>query len=216
MRDKRARWNDRYAGRELVWSAGPNTLLAEELESMAPGRALDAACGEGRNGLWLAEQGWQVTAVDFSDIAISKGRQIAERRGLHLHWRVADVSSDPIPESSYDLVVVLYLHTDPIERGRWLPSLVRAVAPGGTFFYLGHDPENITHGLGGPQDPDLLPSAEEIAQALPGFRIERSEVHERSVAADPGHAREHTGGEQSDREIAGRALDAFVRAIAPD
>lgn len=205
MKNKQARWNERYAAKELVWSAGPNELLASECAGLPPGRALDVACGEGRNGLWLAERGWDVTAVDFSEVAIDKGRQIAERRGLTLDWRIADVSSDPLPEHAYDLVAILYLHTDPLERARWLRRLVCAVAPGGTFFYLGHDPENIKHGLGGPQNPDLLPSVDEICEALSGFRIERAEVYHRAVAADPGHG----------RETSGTALDTFVRATAP-
>jgi SAM-dependent methyltransferase len=203
--DKKARWNQRYAAKELVWSAGPNALLEAELKDLPAGRALDVACGEGRNGLWLAEQGWQVTAVDFSEVAISKGRQIAARRGLNLDWRVADVASDPLPQAAYDLVVVLFLHTDRLERRRWLPRLVGSVAPGGTFFYLGHDPANIEHGLGGPQNPELLPSIQEITEALEGFKLQRAEVCERSVAADPGH-----GGDTS-----GTALDTFVRAVAP-
>jgi len=215
--DKSARWNERYAAKELVWSAGPNELLARELQGLAPGpgggRALDAACGEGRNGLWLAEQGWQVTAMDFSSVAIEKGQQIAERRGLILDWQVADVTRDPLPEHHFDLVVVLFLHTDPAERSRWLPRLIRTVAPGGTFFYLGHDPENIEHGVGGPQDPDLLPAVDEIAQALPGFELLRAEIVERPVAADPGHRRERD--RERDREDSGTALDTFVRAVAP-
>ncbi len=202
---KQARWNERYAAKELVWSAGPNALVAAELADLPPGRALDAACGEGRNGLWLAELGWQVTAVDFSEVAIDKARQIAERRGLVVDWRVADLSAEPLPEGAFDLVVVLYLHTDPAERSRWLPRLVRSVAPGGTFFYAGHDPANIEHGFGGPQDPDLLPSAAEICRALPDFEIIRADVVERAVTADPGHG----------RETDGTALDTCVRAVAP-
>jgi SAM-dependent methyltransferase len=209
MDEKRARWNKRYAAKELIWSAGPNALLASELEGMTPGTALDAACGEGRNGLWLAEQGWQVTAVDFSEVAIGKGRQIAERRGLSLNWRVADVAQDPFPDGQYDLVVVLFLHTDPEERARWLPRLVRAVAPGGTFFYLGHDPANIEQGVGGPHDAELLPSVEEVSEALGGFELLRAEIFERSVAADPGHRR------QLSADTDGTALDTFVRAVAP-
>ena len=209
MDEKRTRWNKRYVAKELIWSAGPNALLASELEGMAPGSALDAACGEGRNGLWLAEQGWQVTAVDFSEVAIGKGRQIAERRGLSLNWQVADVAQDPLPGGRYDLVVVLYLHTDPEERSRWLPRLVRAVAPGGTFFYLGHDPANIEHGIGGPQHPELLPSVEEVSEALRGFELLRAEIFERAVAADPGHRRQPAG------DADGTALDTFVRAVAP-
>ena len=204
LNSKRERWNKRYAARELIWSAGPNALLAEEFSNLAVGRALDAACGEGRNALWLAEQGWQVTAMDFSDVAISKGQQIAERRGLHLNWQVADLTVDPIPAGAFDLVTVIYLHTDPATRAQWLPRLVNAVAPGGTFFYLGHAMENIGQGRGGPQDPELLPSAEEIASALPGFELQRAELYERTVDADPGH------GPASGADI---AIDSVVRAV---
>ena len=204
MNSKRERWNARYAARELIWSAGPNALLAEEISNLPVGRALDAACGEGRNGLWLAEQGWQVTAVDFSDVAITKGRQIAKRRGLALNWLVADLAREPLPEGAFDLVTVIYLHTDPATRALWLPRLVNAVAPGGTFFYLGHAPENIGQGRGGPQDPELLPSAEEIADALPGFELRRADLYERTVESDPGH------GPAEGAEI---ALDTVVRAV---
>lgn len=207
---KRDRWDERYAARELVWSAGPNALLARELIGLSPGGALDAGCGEGRNGLWLAEQGWQVTAVDFSAVGIDKGRQIAERRGLTLNWLVADVARDPLPDANYDLVIVLYLHTDPEERVLWLPRLINAVAPGGTFFYLGHDPSNITHGTGGPQDPDLLPSAEELSGYLAGFEIPTQAIQQRPVAEDPGHRSTADGA-----TTATAALDTYVRAVRP-
>ena len=147
----------------------------------------------------------QLWCSPFSEVAIGKGMQIAKRRGLNLDWRVADVAREALPEAAYDLVVVCFLHTEPAERNCWLPRTVRCVAPGGTFFYLGHDPANIEHGLGGPQDPDLLPSVAEITAALPGFELQRAEVYQRAVAADPGHGREE----------AGTALDTFVRAVAP-
>jgi 2-polyprenyl-3-methyl-5-hydroxy-6-metoxy-1,4-benzoquinol methylase len=63
-------WNARYAASELLWTAEPNRLFAAEIAGLEPGRALDLACGEGRNAVWLAEQGWRVTAVDFSDVAL--------------------------------------------------------------------------------------------------------------------------------------------------
>ncbi|HEY5646701.1 MAG TPA: class I SAM-dependent methyltransferase [Pseudomonadales bacterium] len=200
---KQARWNERYATRELVWSAGPNALLEQEVTGMPSGTALDAACGEGRNALWLAEQGWSVTAVDFSQVAIDKAMRIAERRGVQVDWRVLDLAREPLPKRSWDLVCVLYLHTDPEERALWLPKLARAVAPGGTFVYVGHDPSNIEHGVGGPQNPALLPDADSIASTLRGFRIDAARVVERPVDADPGHG----------RDLAGIALDTFVRAF---
>jgi SAM-dependent methyltransferase len=199
---KREKWNERYAARELVWSAGPNARFAEEVGNLPPGTALDVACGEGRNALWLAEQGWAVTAVDFSDVAIGKARQIAAKRGLNVHWQVLDVAREPLPDTGFDLVAVLYLHTEAAERSRWLPKVIAATRPGGTFIYIGHDPTNIEHGVGGPQDPTLLPDADELTRLLADFEVLEARVVERPVTHDPGH-----GGTD------GTALDTVVRAV---
>ena len=95
--DARA-WDERYAATELVWSAGPNQFVESELKDLRPGRALDLAAGEGRNAIWLAEQGWEVTAVDFSLVGLDKGRAaLAQRPGgrdLHVEWVHADVLDD--------------------------------------------------------------------------------------------------------------------------
>src|SRR3954466_2691242 len=98
-------WNRRYAGSELIWSAAPNRLFAAEAVGLPPGRALDLACGEGRNAIWLAERGWTVTAVDFSDVAVEKGRS----RNADIDFRVADVLELEPDEQTYDLVIVFYL-----------------------------------------------------------------------------------------------------------
>jgi SAM-dependent methyltransferase len=200
---RRDAWNERYAARELIWSAEPNHLFAEQVQDLVPGTALDVACGEGRNALWLAEQGWQVTAIDFSDVAIDKARRIAAERGVTVKWIADDVSECPLPERAFDLVCILYLHTDPAERALWLPRVIDAVSPGGTFLYIGHDPSNIEHGVGGPQKPELLPSTDELSKCLRGFEIVVAEVVERPVDADPGHG----------RDLSGVALDALVRAV---
>ena len=124
---KQQLWNDRYAGRELIWSAGPNELFASEVGSLQPGRALDVACGEGRNAIWLAEEGWDVTAIDFSDVGVNKGNQIAEKRGVSLTWITEDVSTWNLPQEEYDLVAVLYLHTGEVERKLWLQQSRRYI-----------------------------------------------------------------------------------------
>ncbi|MBD3645927.1 MAG: methyltransferase domain-containing protein, partial [Pseudomonadales bacterium] len=89
----RDRWNERYASRDLVWSSGPNETISREASDLPPGSALDLGCGEGRNAIWLAEQGWSATAIDFADEAIKKGRQIAEARNLSIDWIVDDVTT---------------------------------------------------------------------------------------------------------------------------
>ena len=102
-------WNARYAQKELVWSAEPNRLFAAEVAALSPGRALDLACGEGRNAVWLAEQGWRVTGVDFSDVALAKAAELAASRGVEAEWVVADVLDYEPERHGSDLVALLYL-----------------------------------------------------------------------------------------------------------
>jgi SAM-dependent methyltransferase len=98
-------WDRRYADTELVWSATPNQFVAEELADLAPGRALDLAAGEGRNAIWLARRGWSVTALDFSRVALDKGRQLAG--DTPVDWQLADATTWRDP-AAYDLAVVAY------------------------------------------------------------------------------------------------------------
>ena len=84
-------WDRRYAGAELVWTAEPNRFVVDELADLPPGRALDLGAGEGRNSVWLAARGWQVTAVDFSAVGLDKGRRLAGARGVAVDWVCADV-----------------------------------------------------------------------------------------------------------------------------
>src|SRR6476646_1454842 len=106
----RRMWDARYAATESLWTFEPNRFLVRETEGLAPGRALDLACGEGRNALWLAARGWQVTAVDFSAVALDRGRERADRDGLTVDWVEGDVLEWVPPERGFDLVAILYLH----------------------------------------------------------------------------------------------------------
>src|SRR5574337_1309843 len=103
-------WDERYAAHELVWSAEPNVFVAEVTGGLAPGRALDLACGEGRNAIWLAGLGWRVTGADFSDVALGKAAELAASRGVEVDWVVADVLEYEPQRRAYDLVAMLYLH----------------------------------------------------------------------------------------------------------
>ncbi len=182
-------WNARYAKKELVWSSTPNRTLESELADLPPGEALDLAAGEGRNGIWLAERGWRVTAVDFADQGLAKARKIAEARGVtgRMTFEVADLL-DYIPTPGrYDLVAMMYFQ---IPRANLPPVLRRAaeaVAPGGTFFLVAHDSENLEHGVGGPKDPDVLYTADFVTDALGGMlHIETAARIERQVQGEDG------------------------------
>ncbi|MDZ7684965.1 MAG: class I SAM-dependent methyltransferase [Gammaproteobacteria bacterium] len=197
----RETWNERYANKDMVWSTEPNRLFAELVADLAPGRALDLGCGEPQC-LDLAERGWDVTAVDYSDAGIEKARKLAEHRGVTVDFRVEDVASIELDARQFDLVAVVFLHTGAAERDHWLPQAIDAVADDGTFLYIGHDPSNIESGVGGPRDPAVLPGADAISAALAGFTIERADIYRRPVGEDPGHGA--TGG--------GVALDTVVMA----
>jgi SAM-dependent methyltransferase len=194
----RHQWDERYRTDELIWSAKPNLFLVEEVAGMRPGRALDLACGEGRNAVWLAEQGWQVTAVDFSVVGLKKAERLATQRAVELSLVEADVAEWEVPAVSFDLVAVLYLHLPAGTRRRVLQRAASGLAPGGTLLVVGHDSTNLREGFGGPQDLTVLYSPEDVAGDLDGLEIERAERVRRPVTTD--------GGEVD-------AIDAIVRAV---
>lgn len=176
-----AAWDERYRTAEFIWSLAPNRFVAEQLAGLAPGRALDLACGEGRNALWLASRGWQVTAVDFSDVALDKGRERAAKSGLELDWVAADLTAYVPEAGAFDLVVIAYLHLFQHDLDTVLRRAAGALAPGGMLFIVGHDATNPAEGVGGPQDLRVLYTPEAVTAPLAALRIERAERVARHV-----------------------------------
>jgi len=174
-------WDKRYRQTERVWGSAPNRFVAEELAERAPGQALDLACGEGRNALWLAERGWRVTAVDFSPAALAKGRAAAEAAGLELTWTAADLTGYVPEPDAYDLVLVAYLHLPEPALRTVLGRAAAALAPGGTLLVVGHDATNPAQGAGGPQNPAILYTPETVTAALGPLRVDRAERVRRPV-----------------------------------
>jgi SAM-dependent methyltransferase len=172
---KREDWNERYAGAESLWSRKPNRFLVAEVEGLEPGRALDLACGEGQNAVWLASLGWEVTAVDYADVAVGKGIERAARDGVAVDFRTEDLLDYRPAARAFDLVLILYLHMPPAGRRIVLERARDAVAPGGTLVLVGHDLLNLTEGVGGPSDADLLFTPDDIAADLRGLEIEKAE-----------------------------------------
>ena len=156
-------WDERYAAAELVWSVEPNLFVARECAGLPPGRALDLAAGEGRNAIWLARRGWSVTAVDFSGVAIDKGRRLAG--DAEIDWVVADATTWR-PAASYDLAVIAYLQLEAAGRRAAVRTAYDALAPGGTFLLVAHDTANLAEGTGGPQDASVLMTADDVLADL--------------------------------------------------
>jgi SAM-dependent methyltransferase len=202
-----AEWDERYAAADLVWSAGPNVWVETMTSDLPPGRALDLAAGECRNALWLAERGWTVTAVDFSAVALDRGRRLATERLGDRADALTTVHADVVtwrPEPrGFDLVLVVYLHLPPEERVAVLESAARAVAPGGTLLVIGHDLANLSGGVGGPQDPTVLcRPADVVADVEPaGLQVQRADTVRRPVVQEDGSTRD--------------ALDLLVLATRP-
>ena len=172
-------WDQRYASTDRVWSATPNAEVERIVGSWPPGVALDLGAGEGRHAVWLASKRWRVTAVDFSAVGLAKGEREAAARGLKVDWVVADARSwHPPSHTAHDLVLVAYLHlpADVVSRATsWL-------APGGALVVVGHALRNLTDGVGGPSDPALLHTPEQLRAAAAGLEVERCEEMVRPTA----------------------------------
>jgi SAM-dependent methyltransferase len=173
-------WDERYAERQQ-WSAEPNVLIAELLGGLPPGDAVDLAAGEGRHAVWLAGLGWRVTAVDFSDVGLGRGR--GQSGADRVTWVTADVTTWSTTPESLDLVLVAYLHLAEAETTALLTRAVGWLRPGGRLLVLGHDVENVTAGVGGPQEPAILHSVDRLAPVAELLDVDRLEQVRRPTPA---------------------------------
>lgn len=134
-------WERRYAERPQIWSGRANHMLVDLAADLAPGRALDVGCGEGGDALWLAERGWQVTAVDIATTALARGRAAAAAAGIpedRIDWRATDLAAWR-PTDSYDLVCAFFLQSPvALDRAAILRTAATAVAPGGLLLLVSH------------------------------------------------------------------------------
>jgi SAM-dependent methyltransferase len=171
-------------------------FVADRLASATPGRGLDLAAGEGRNAVWLAEQGWKMTAVDFSAVAIERGRA----RSDVVDFTLADVTTWE-PDGTFDLVLMAYIHLEMPELADLVNRAKGWLEPGGELFMIGHDRSNPEHGHGGPDKPEILWDLGAVRLLLDGLNIVEAQVVRRPVTIDGG-----------DDAI---ALDTLVRGRRP-
>jgi SAM-dependent methyltransferase len=179
----RDQWNRRYAESEHLWIHDPDPSLVELTKDLKPGRALDLGCGEGRNSVFLAEKGWSVTAVDISDVALSRLSNAAKDRGLDITVVCTDLNLFLGESGEFDLVVLANIHPSSNERYQLYKSLKKAVSQGGYIFIIGHHIDSLGHV--GPPDPDRLLTESEIEQSFSEFEI--LELKKVSDVADHGH-----------------------------
>jgi SAM-dependent methyltransferase len=173
-------WDERYAEKQQ-WTSEPNALIAELLGPLPPGSAVDLAAGEGRHALWLAGRGWQVTAVDFSALGLDRGR--SQPGAERVTWVTADVVEWQAPPASQDLVLLAYLHLPVAELVAVMLRAVGWLRPGGRLLSLGHDVDNLTRGVGGPQEPGILHTVDRLAPVAALLDVDRFEQVLRTTPA---------------------------------
>ncbi len=163
-------WDDRYRSTPAVWSGEPNPHLVEQAVDLEPGDALDVGSGEGADAIWLAGQGWHVTGIDVSPVALQRAAERAASRGpevaQRISWRQADVLSWEPGVDQFDLVSAQFMHVPGPARESLHRRLAGAVRPGGTLLVVGHHPSDLDTTMRRPNLPDLLFTAEQVATTL--------------------------------------------------
>ena len=182
-------WNRRFAGDAFLFGDRPNAFLARQKPLLPPGgAALALADGEGRNGVWLAEQGLQVTAVDGSSVALAKAAGLARARGVALTFVEADLDTWKVPENAYDVVVGIFFQFAPPDlRSRLFAAMETALKPGGLLLIEGYGVGQLEYGTGGPRNRDHLYTEAMLREAFAGLRIETLEAYDAEVDEGTGH-----------------------------
>jgi SAM-dependent methyltransferase len=185
-------WDQRYAGADRVWSGAPNGALVAEVAGLDPGRALDVGCGEGADALWLTAQGWEVTALDVSQVALDRAAAAAHAAGAQVNWLLSGLVGAPLPPGGFDLVSAQYpalLRTPGRDAER---ALLAAVAPGGTLLVVHHADIDVElareHGF----DPaDFVAPADVAALLDDGWEVAVDERRPRSITGGAGAHHTH-------------------------
>lgn len=183
-------WDARYAGEDYLFGTEPNQFLAScgDLIGNA-GRVLCVADGEGRNSVWLAQQGLDVEAFDASPVAVAKAQRLAAERGVAVRFHVADVDGWDWPEQAYDAVVAIYVQfSPPAQRRRVFERIARALRPGGLFLLEGYRLEQLAYGTGGPRIPDQLYTEPQLREELAAFALEEVRSYDAAIDEGPAHS----------------------------
>lgn len=174
-------WDEKYRAADRLWSDDPNMFVVDRLGDLPPGVGLDLASGEGRNAIWLAGRDWEMTAVDFSEVAVERGRAVSDT----VHWVVADVREWQ-PDRVFDLIVIAYLHLVEADMERVVTRAAGWLGAGGELFMIGHDHSNLEQGHGGPQVPEVLWDRDLLRSWVEGMTIVENQVVRRPVETAEG------------------------------
>lgn len=184
------RWNARYAGEGLLFGEEANAFLERQTELLRPGmRALAVADGEGRNGVWLAQQGLEVVSTDISEVAQVKAARLAQSRGVHLDLRLADAADWEWPPEAFDIVAAIFIQfADPAQRARIFAGIRRTLKRGGLLLLEGYRPEQLAFGTGGPPHLENFYTAPMLRDAFESFEIIKLSEYDAVVEESLAHS----------------------------
>ncbi len=166
-------WDERFSGDEYIYGTEPNEFFKTEIDKLEPGRALFLGEGEGRNSVYAATLGWKVDAVDFSRAGKHKALALAKRKNAEINYTVADLKDFTPPESSYDLVVIIFLHLHEELRKEVHAKAIAALKPGGRIILEVFDKDQLKYRSGGPPNIELLYSLEDVYTDFQDLEIEK-------------------------------------------
>ena len=177
-------WNDRYNNDAYVFGTEPNDFLRDHVQAIPDGPVLCIGDGEGRNGVFLAQQGHRVVSVDASPVGLAKAQRLAEERGVTIETIAADLAAfitTPEANGPWAAVVSIFCHLPRALRASLYPALAERIQPGGVFFLESYTPSQIGRGTGGPQDPNMTQTAADLKHDLTSLAIEHFAELDRPV-----------------------------------
>ena len=186
---KPSMWDQRYGIDDYLFGTEASQFLTKHTARLTSGaNALAVADGEGRNSVYLAEQGLDVTAMDISEVGAAKARRLATQRGVVVDVQVADILEwDWVPDS-YDFVVAVFIQfLDPTQRSTVFNGMQRTLRPGGHLLLHGYRPEQIAYGTGGPKDAANMYTEADLSAAFGEMQIDVLESYDISISEGSGH-----------------------------
>ena len=174
-------WDERFSEPGYAYGTEPNGFLASVTNHIPQGKVLCLAEGEGRNAVFLASLGYEVTAVDTSTVGLAKAESLANERGVSIETVNADLAEYAIGDNTWQGIVSIFCHQAPIVRAALHERCLRGLAPGGVFVLEGFTPRQLDLGTGGPKNRELLMELATIRQELPGLHLEIAREIEREI-----------------------------------
>jgi 2-polyprenyl-3-methyl-5-hydroxy-6-metoxy-1,4-benzoquinol methylase len=174
-------WNSRFAQPGFAYGESENDFLKESIQLLPNGKILSLGEGEGRNAVYLAKQGYDVTAVDYAEVGLEKAQKLAKQNGVTIKTIQADLTEFKFDQNSWQGIISIYFHIHKDDRRRIHKKCVSALAPNGVFLMESYSLDQLKFGTGGPKNSDLLIDLDEVILELEGLDLEIARVTERDI-----------------------------------